>query len=112
MRTELIMRYEYGSVVPWVRKTPAGLQAIAGPDSLYLATPVELRGVDLHTVGEFTVEAGQRSSVYADVGPSHRRFQPTVVRPTTNCSGPKNGGASGPTAAPIKDRGAKPSSDR
>lgn len=78
MRTELIMRYEYGSVVPWVRKTPAGLQAIAGPDSLYLATPVELRGEDLHTVGEFTVEAGQRVPFTLTWAPSHRRFHPTA----------------------------------
>ncbi len=60
LRTELIMRFDYGSVVPWVRKTHDGLRAIAGPNSLHLKSPVELRGEDMHTVGEFTVAAGQR----------------------------------------------------
>jgi GH15 family glucan-1,4-alpha-glucosidase len=73
MRTELIMRYDYGSIVPWVRKTQDGLQAIAGPDALYLTTPVELRGVDLHTVGEFEVAAGQQVPFTLTWCPSHRR---------------------------------------
>src|SRR5262249_9088395 len=60
MRTELVVRFDYGSIVPWVRSTPTGLQAIAGPDALYLDTPVKLRGENLTTVGEFTVKAGEK----------------------------------------------------
>jgi GH15 family glucan-1,4-alpha-glucosidase len=60
MRTELTLRFDYGSIVPWVRKTATGIEAIAGPDSVYIDTPVELRGENLHTVGEFTVSAGQQ----------------------------------------------------
>ena len=61
MRTELVIRFDYGSSVPWVRRTDDGdLLAISGPDMLVLRTPVELRGEDLKTVGEFTVAAGQR----------------------------------------------------
>jgi GH15 family glucan-1,4-alpha-glucosidase len=60
MRTELVIRFDYGSSVPWVRRTDDGdLLAISGPDMLVLRTPVELRGEDLKTVGEFTVAAGQ-----------------------------------------------------
>src|SRR5947209_7785682 len=36
MRTEIIMRFDYGSVVPWVRREEGGLVAIAGPDMLHL----------------------------------------------------------------------------
>src|SRR5579863_2863661 len=36
MRTELVVRFDYGSIVPWVRKAGAGLVAVAGPDSLYV----------------------------------------------------------------------------
>jgi GH15 family glucan-1,4-alpha-glucosidase len=60
MTTELIIRFDYGASVPWVKRTEAGdLLAISGPDMLVLRTPVELRGEGLTTVGDFTVAAGQ-----------------------------------------------------
>ena len=56
MRTELIVRFDYGSVVPWVSRQHDGrLQFIAGPDRLLLDTAVSLRGEDSRTVGEFEV---------------------------------------------------------
>ena len=79
MRTEIIMRYEYGSVLPWVRQTAEGLQAIAGPDCLYLVTPVELHGENMHTVGEFTVSAGDRVPFSLRWCPSHRRRHSTIA---------------------------------
>src|SRR3954462_3915909 len=60
MKMELIIRFEYGSVIPWVRKAHDGLEAIAGPDGLILRTPVETRGEDLTTVADFTVKEGER----------------------------------------------------
>jgi GH15 family glucan-1,4-alpha-glucosidase len=58
---ELIIRFDYGSIVPWVKKRDDGcLHAIAGPDTILLRSSVPLRGEDLRTVGEFAVEAGQR----------------------------------------------------
>ncbi len=60
MRTELVIRFGYGAIVPWVHRLPDGsLRAIAGPDQLVLRTPVALEGVDKKTVGEFDVAAGQ-----------------------------------------------------
>jgi GH15 family glucan-1,4-alpha-glucosidase len=60
IRTELIIRFDYGASVPWVRRMENGdLQAISGPDMLVLRTPVALRGEDLTTVGEFTIQAGR-----------------------------------------------------
>jgi GH15 family glucan-1,4-alpha-glucosidase len=58
MRMRLVIRFDYGSIVPWVRRRHAGLTAIAGPDALVLRTPVPTRGEDLTTVAEFEVEAG------------------------------------------------------
>ena len=56
MGTELILRFGYGAIVPWVTRLEDGaLRAIAGPDMMILRTPVQLRGVDMTTVGEFTV---------------------------------------------------------
>jgi GH15 family glucan-1,4-alpha-glucosidase len=62
MHMELVIRFDYGQVVPWVRKRKeAGdLEAIAGPDGLILRTPIETRGEDLTTVAEFTVAKGDR----------------------------------------------------
>src|SRR5215468_4551951 len=62
MRMELIIRFDYGQIVPWVRtrKRYDGLEAIAGPDGLILRTPVETHGKDLTTVAEFTVGEGEQ----------------------------------------------------
>jgi GH15 family glucan-1,4-alpha-glucosidase len=60
MRMELIIRYDYGSVVPWVRRTERGLRAIGGPNAMVVDTPVDLRGQNMTTVADFTVAAGQQ----------------------------------------------------
>jgi GH15 family glucan-1,4-alpha-glucosidase len=60
LRMELVIRWDYGSIIPWVRRTPEGLTAVAGPDGLVLRTPVDLHGENMTTVAEFTLEAGER----------------------------------------------------
>lgn len=72
MKMELVIRFDYGSVVPWVTRTESGISAIAGPDRLTLRTPVPLRGENLKTVGEFTVK--EREKVPFDLAwyPSQR----------------------------------------
>ena len=60
MQMELIIRFDYGHIIPWVRQAQGGLEAIAGPDGLILRTPVETRGQDLTTVAEFSVRQGDR----------------------------------------------------
>src|SRR5690242_18746000 len=59
MRMELVIRFDYGSIVPWVRRSEGGIRATAGPDTLYCRASVPLRGENLRTVAEFTVAAGQ-----------------------------------------------------
>src|ERR1051325_2730983 len=54
MRVELIVRMDYGSLVPWVRRTDSGLVAIGGPDGLLLTTPIELSGENFRHTAEFT----------------------------------------------------------
>jgi GH15 family glucan-1,4-alpha-glucosidase len=72
MTTELIIRFDYGASVPWVKRTEAGdLLAISGPDMLVLRTPVELRGEGLTTVGDFTVAAGQTIAFVLTYASSH-----------------------------------------
>jgi GH15 family glucan-1,4-alpha-glucosidase len=60
LRMDLTIRFDYGSVVPWVRRRDDGILAVAGPDALHLATPVNLVGQNLHTVAAFEVTAGER----------------------------------------------------
>jgi GH15 family glucan-1,4-alpha-glucosidase len=60
MRMDLRLRFDYGHIVPWVRRRGDDLTAIAGPDAVWLRTPVRMRGVGMSTVAEFEVAAGQR----------------------------------------------------
>ncbi len=78
MRMELVIRFEYGSAVPWVQKVPGGIQAVAGPDSLLLHTPVPMRGQDLTTVAEFNVDAGAYIPFVLTWHPSYRRRPETM----------------------------------
>ena len=79
MRMELVIRFEYGSIVPWVRRVDDQTRvAIAGPDALALRTPVSMRGENLRTVAEFTVEAGQREPFVLTWYPSHHELPPAI----------------------------------
>ena len=60
MRMELTLRFDYGRVVPWVRRQGRDLAAIAGPDAVWLRTEAPVYGRGRATVGEFAVQAGQR----------------------------------------------------
>jgi GH15 family glucan-1,4-alpha-glucosidase len=72
MNMELVIRFDYGSVIPWVRRTQSGMSAIAGPDMLSLRTQVPLRGENFKTVAEFTVNEGQKIPFDLTWYPSHR----------------------------------------
>ena len=68
---ELVLRFDYGSIVPWVRTIEGTLVGIAGPDAISLRTPVELEGRNLRTYAEFTVEEGARVPFVLSWTPSH-----------------------------------------
>ena len=59
MKMEMTLRFDYGSIVPWVSHHRRLLKAVAGPDAVYLETAVELQGVGFSTVADFTVTEGQ-----------------------------------------------------
>ncbi|SFW85785.1 glycoside hydrolase family 15 protein [Amycolatopsis australiensis] len=60
MRMLLRLRFDYGAVTPWVRHEHGELAAVAGPEAVWLDTPVPLRGEDMATCAGFTVAAGDR----------------------------------------------------
>jgi GH15 family glucan-1,4-alpha-glucosidase len=71
MEMELVIRFDYGSIVPWVRKMKGHLRAIAGPDALSLWTDVPIYGKDLTTHADFIVRAGERVPFLLMWHPSH-----------------------------------------
>ncbi len=73
MEMELIIRFDYGSIVPWVRTVDGVLRAIGGPDALSLWTPVHTHGVGLTTRAAFTVRRGRPRAVRARLAPVARR---------------------------------------
>jgi GH15 family glucan-1,4-alpha-glucosidase len=78
MKMELVIRFDYGSVIPWVQSITGGLSAVAGPNALRLATPAQLRGENLTTVAEFEVAQGQRFPFTLTWHPSHRAHPPVL----------------------------------
>jgi GH15 family glucan-1,4-alpha-glucosidase len=78
MRMELVIRFDYGWIVPWVRKAEGALVAIGGPDALALHTPVEVHGENLTSVADFTVRAGERVPFALSWHPSHQKPPPDI----------------------------------
>jgi GH15 family glucan-1,4-alpha-glucosidase len=73
MRMELIARFDYGAVTPWVARQDDGrLLFIAGPERLLLDTAASIRGEDFRTLGDFSVGAGQEVSFVLNWSPSFR----------------------------------------
>lgn len=80
MRTELVVRFGYGGIVPWVTRPgeQAGehtgepiWQAVAGPDRVVLHSPVALHGENLRSVAQFDVGAGETIPFTLTYSPSH-----------------------------------------
>lgn len=84
MRMELIIRFDYGAIVPWVQSTDAGLVATAGPDALQFRTQERLEGEDFRTLCEFDIVAGQTSSFVLTHFPSEQS-PPLPIDPLSAC---------------------------
>jgi GH15 family glucan-1,4-alpha-glucosidase len=71
MRSELVIRLDYGHVVPWVHRSHGARLAIAGPDGLCFRTPAPTHGEDMRTISELVVEEGERVPFVLTWFPSH-----------------------------------------
>ena len=79
MEMELILRFGYGAITPWVSRAADGdMQAIAGPDMALLRTPVETHDRDMTTGAAFKVDAGDVVPFILSHHPSHLPPTPTV----------------------------------
>ncbi len=80
MRSELVIRFDYGNIIPWVRRVDGARVAVAGPDALCFRTPVGSHGENLTTVSEFTVAPGERVPFVLTWFPSHEAL-PAEIDP-------------------------------
>jgi GH15 family glucan-1,4-alpha-glucosidase len=73
MHMELVVRFDYGRSVPWVRTIDGRLSALAGPDAVVLDTPVETEPDGTATVARFSVDAGEQVPFVLEWHHSHER---------------------------------------
>ncbi|MFG2645432.1 glycoside hydrolase family 15 protein [Streptomyces sp. NPDC048370] len=78
----LRLRFDYGSIVPWVRRSDGHRVAVAGPDSVWLRSepPVKTWGQQFSTCSSFTVDAGQKVAFVLTWHPSHQP-RPELIDP-------------------------------
>ncbi|MEX0746242.1 MAG: glycoside hydrolase family 15 protein [Phycisphaeraceae bacterium] len=73
MAMQLVIRFDYGANIPWVRREGGDLLAITGPNALRLRTPVHSHGKDFKTVSDFVVEQGDRVPFVLSWYESHKQ---------------------------------------
>lgn len=80
MRGLLRLRFDYGLVVPWMRRADGHRVAVAGPDAVWLRSepPVHTWGKDFRTHSEFTVAEGEKVAFVMTWHPSHQPRPPRV----------------------------------
>jgi len=71
MHMELVIRFDYGSIVPWVGRSDGGIRAVGGPDALFLHSAVHTHGAGPTTVADFVIEAGEKECFVLAYHPSH-----------------------------------------
>jgi GH15 family glucan-1,4-alpha-glucosidase len=78
LRSELVVRFDYGHILPWVRRVDDERLIVAGPDALTFRTPARTRGESMRTVSDFTVDEGERVPFVLTWYPSHEEPPPRV----------------------------------
>jgi GH15 family glucan-1,4-alpha-glucosidase len=104
MATEFVVRFDYGSIVPWVQALDGGIKLVGGADAIRLDSGVPLSGENLTTVARFDVGEGERVPFALTWSPPTRRCptRPTSTRRSSTRSG---GGPGGRSAAPTRVTG-------
>ncbi|MFE7584876.1 glycoside hydrolase family 15 protein [Streptomyces gardneri] len=82
MSSVLRLRFDYGSIVPWVRRADGHRVAVAGPDSAWLRSEpaVKTWGQQFATCSSFTVAAGEKVAFVLTWHASHEP-RPDLVDP-------------------------------
>ncbi len=74
MAMQLVIRFYYGSMRPWVRQVGGIYTAVAGPDSLDIATSATLEVNDRGIEARFVAEAGRRTHFRLSYRRSHHPY--------------------------------------
>ncbi|NEA40233.1 glycoside hydrolase family 15 protein [Streptomyces sp. SID11385] len=82
MHSTLRLRFDYGSIVPWMRKTDGHRVAVAGPDAVWLRSEPEVPswGEKFSTHAEFSLKAGEKVAFVLTWYPSHKKH-PRLIEP-------------------------------
>lgn len=83
MGMELVIRFDYGAIIPWVSRRDGTLFATAGPDTLELHTPVHTRGEQMTSRADFEIGAGERVPFVLNYRPSHEPVQQAIDAEST-----------------------------
>lgn len=80
---KLTMRFDYGSIIPWVRRNSddSGITAIAGPEAITIYSPIPLHGKNMHTETTFKVKSSEKKSFVLHWYPSHLCAPPPLDNP-------------------------------
>ena len=73
MRADLVLRFEYGLVTPWISRLQdePGVEAIAGANRVVLRTSVPLQIEQMSIAADFNLEEGETESFVLSWGHSH-----------------------------------------
>ncbi|HWD58459.1 MAG TPA: glycoside hydrolase family 15 protein [Stellaceae bacterium] len=72
MAFDLALRFDYGSIPPWLRAEPRVVRGVVGPDLVVLRAPVDVACEDDHIVAEFAAQPGDTLTFTLQYGIAHR----------------------------------------
>jgi GH15 family glucan-1,4-alpha-glucosidase len=78
MRSEALIRFDYGLAIPWLRKGRGRVTAVAGPDAVELRSSVAVDVTTGSVLAEFDVVAGQREAFVLSWHRSHEAPPPRI----------------------------------
>ena len=74
----MMLRFDYGQIIPWVQKHEDGIVALSGPDGVRLRTDAELYGQDMATMADFTLQEGESRTFCLTWFPSNQEPPATL----------------------------------
>ncbi len=81
MTLDLALRFDYGSIPPWLRAERRVVRGVVGPDLVVLCSPVDLASDRDRITADFTVEPGQTLAFTLQYGIAHKP-EPEPLDPT------------------------------
>jgi GH15 family glucan-1,4-alpha-glucosidase len=71
MALDLALRFDYGSIPPWLRAEPRVVRGVVGPDLVVFRSPIDVSCAAERIVAEFTIAANESITFTLQYGLSH-----------------------------------------